>query len=95
MYGAAYGSGVFSKLWQEYAKADRRWGGADLTVVSLEILTVFAGGPLALWICGMLVAGEGKEQGRGGGAQGGVSAKAWFWMVVLATGELYGGKCWV
>ncbi|OCK82893.1 Emopamil-binding protein [Lepidopterella palustris CBS 459.81] len=77
LYGAAYGEGVFSRLWQEYAKADRRWGGVDLTVVSLEILTVGVGAPLALWVCELLRRGEGQRK--------------WFWMVVLATGELYGG----
>lgn len=60
-----------------YAQADRRWAGADLTVVSLELLTVLGAGPLALWICW------------------GIARKDWrvnFWMVVLATGELYGGR---
>ena len=47
IYGASYGEGLFSRLWQEYAKADRRWGGTDLGVVSLEVLTVFVGAPLA------------------------------------------------
>ncbi|RAL62288.1 hypothetical protein DID88_004855 [Monilinia fructigena] len=59
-----------------YAQADRRWAGADLTVVSLELLTVLGAGPLAFWICW------------------GIARKDWrvnFWMVVLATGELYGG----
>ncbi|OCK99118.1 Emopamil-binding protein, partial [Cenococcum geophilum 1.58] len=79
LYGAAYGSGPFSRLWQEYAKADRRWGGADLTVVSLELLTVGLGAPLALWICELLRRGE-----KGGN-------RKWFWMIVLATAELYGG----
>jgi hypothetical protein len=61
-----------------YAKADRRWAGADLTVVSLELLTVLGAGPLALWICWGIVRGD---------------AMVGFWMVVLATGELYGGLC--
>jgi hypothetical protein len=47
LYGANYGDGPFSRLWQEYSKADRRWGGVDLGVVSLEVLTVFVGAPLA------------------------------------------------
>jgi hypothetical protein len=59
-----------------YAKADSRWGGADLTVVSLELLTVLGAGPLALWICTMIAKRD---------------PMASFWMVVLATGELYGG----
>jgi hypothetical protein len=61
-----------------YAKADRRWAGADLTVVSLELLTVLGAGPLALWICRGIARGD---------------AMVGFWMVVLATGELYGGMC--
>ena len=31
LYGSFYGSNVMAKLWQEYAKADKRWGGADPT----------------------------------------------------------------
>lgn len=59
-----------------YAKADKRWGEADLTVISLELLTVFGAGPLALWIC----TGIARRDYR-----------VAFWMIVLATGELYGG----
>ncbi|KAG9946063.1 ebp domain-containing protein, partial [Aureobasidium melanogenum] len=55
-YGAAYGEHWHSALWREYAKADRRWAGTDLTVLVKE-----------RW------------------------GSAWFWMCVLATGELYGG----
>ncbi|ESZ92276.1 hypothetical protein SBOR_7316 [Sclerotinia borealis F-4128] len=76
VYGALYADNWASKLWMVYAQADRRWAGADLTVVSLELLTVLGAGPLALWICW------------------GIARKDWrvnFWMVVLATGELYGG----
>ena len=35
-------------LGKEYAKADYRWGQADPTIVSLELLTVFFNGPLCL-----------------------------------------------
>ncbi|PQE12119.1 emopamil binding protein [Rutstroemia sp. NJR-2017a BVV2] len=80
MFGAKYADNWASKLWMVYAQADRRWAGADLTVVSLELLTVLGAGPLALWICW------------------GIVRKDWrvnFWMVVLATGELYGGKFWL
>ncbi|KAF2003158.1 Emopamil-binding protein [Amniculicola lignicola CBS 123094] len=80
LYGANYGTGVFSRLWQEYAKADKRWGGVDLTVVSLEILTVGLGAPLALWICEQLR----REERKG-------VLRRWFWMTILATAELYGG----
>lgn len=68
-----------ARLWQEYAKADKRWGGADLTIVSIELLTVFIAGPLAVYVCQLL-----RRQDRSG--------KLWFWAIVLATGELYGGK---
>ncbi|KAF2107178.1 Emopamil-binding protein [Lophiotrema nucula] len=80
LYGANYGTGPFSRLWQEYAKADKRWGGVDLTVVSLELLTVFVGAPLALFVCELLR----REERKG-------VLKRWFWMMILATGELYGG----
>ena len=76
LYGAQYGTNPLSALWREYAKADARWGGSDLTVISLELLTVFIGGPMASWICYCLW----KQRDD-----------AWFWMIVLATGELYGG----
>ncbi|PIA94586.1 Emopamil-binding protein-like [Cercospora beticola] len=76
VYGSDYGTNPFAALWREYAKADKRWGGSDLTVISLEMLTVFLAGPIAVMICNKL-----RKQ----------SADAWFWMTVLATGELYGG----
>lgn len=87
LYGSDYGSNPFAKLWQEYAKADRRWGGADLTVISLELLTVGVAGPLALWVTEMVRRGAGIGGGKGGVG----SARLWFWASVLATGELYGG----
>lgn len=85
LYGSNYGSNPMAKVWQEYAKADSRWGGADLTVISLEILTVCIGGPLAVYVCELIRRGD-----REGGGAGG---KLWFWATVLATGELYGGEC--
>jgi hypothetical protein len=90
VFGAAYGSGPFSKLWQEYAKADKRWGGTDLTVVSLEVLTVFVGGPLALWCAEMVRRGEWNTSASARNRN--VGNRKWFWMIVLATGELYGGQ---
>jgi hypothetical protein len=77
-HGSFYGgeSNAFAALWRVYANADRRWGGADPVVISLELLTVLGAGPLAVLVAG------------------GIS-KGWsmvgFWMVVLATAELYGG----
>ena len=79
LYGSQYGTSPTAKLWQEYAKADKRWAGADLTVISLELLTVFAAGPLAAYICYLI-----RQRNSGG--------KLWFWASVLATGELYGGQ---
>jgi hypothetical protein len=76
IYGADHGTNPFAALWREYARADARWGGSDLTVISLELLTVFVAGPLAVYICSLLARGKGE---------------VWFWMTVLATGELYGG----
>jgi hypothetical protein len=93
LYGSSYGSNPTAKLWQEYAKADRRWGGADLTVISLELLTVFLGGPIALYICFLLSRGHGDVAAVG--AKSGthrIGGKLAFWLIALATGELYGGK---
>ncbi|KAL9088632.1 MAG: hypothetical protein Q9159_002967 [Coniocarpon cinnabarinum] len=77
LYGAFYGTNWPSKLWQEYARADRRWGGADLTVISLELLTCLVMAPLGIAVCVNLTRGQEKQ--------------AWFWAIVVATGELYGG----
>ncbi|CZT05605.1 related to C-8,7 sterol isomerase/emopamil-binding protein [Rhynchosporium graminicola] len=76
LYGARFGDNWGTKLWMVYAQADKRWAGADLTVVSLELLTVLGAGPLALYICWGIVRRN---------------AMIGFWMTVLATGELYGG----
>ncbi|KAF7193834.1 Emopamil-binding protein-like [Pseudocercospora fuligena] len=76
LYGSEYGTNPLAKLWMEYAKADARWGGSDLTIISLEILTVFVMAPLSVYICDLL------RRGR---------KDAYFWMIVVATGELYGG----
>lgn len=77
-YGAfhAPASASLAGLWKEYGKADIRWGRADVGVISLELLTVVVGGPLAAWICVMVARGE---------------ARRWWWITVLATAELYGG----
>lgn len=79
LYGSNYGNSPMAKLWQEYAKADTRWGGADLVIISIELLTVLVEGPLALYVCELI-----RRQDRGG--------KLWFWASLIATGELYGGK---
>ncbi|PKS05270.1 hypothetical protein jhhlp_008641 [Lomentospora prolificans] len=77
VFGAqAGGDNPFAKLWMVYARADKRWGGVDLGVVSLELLTVFLDTALAVTVCWCLV----KK-----------NPMANVWMIVLATCELYGG----
>lgn len=76
IYGSEFGTNPFAALWREYALADHRWEGSDVTIISLELLTVFLAGPIAVAICEKL-----RKN----------SADVWFWMTVLATGELYGG----
>lgn len=89
-YYAAEGTMMsgLARLWREYAKADSRWGGADLTVISLELLTVGLAGPAALYICNLIAriskAGQAAEKGR-------LTARMWFVLIALSTGELYGG----
>ncbi|KAK0556288.1 asparagine-linked glycosylation protein [Tilletia horrida] len=63
-------------MWQDYSRADVRWGISDPTVVALEILTVLGAGPLALYTAYLLA----KEDGR-----------YHYWAIVLSTAELYGG----
>ncbi|KIX05866.1 uncharacterized protein Z518_03839 [Rhinocladiella mackenziei CBS 650.93] len=87
-YGALYSQAPMARLWQEYAKADRRWGGADLTVISLEILTVGLAGPAAVYIC-YLIAKVVKSGNSSAKAR--YQSRLWFVAIVLATGELYGG----
>ena len=78
VYGAqSGGNNPFAQLWMVYAKADKRWAGVDLGVVSLELLTVFFDGPLAVYICYCLAKRDPKVS---------------IWMIILATCELYGGK---
>ncbi|KAJ0161269.1 Emopamil-binding protein-like [Colletotrichum tanaceti] len=77
IYGAqAGGDNPFAQLWMVYARADKRWAGADLGVVSLELLTVFGAGPLAVWICYCIAKRDPKVN---------------IWMIIIATAELYGG----
>jgi hypothetical protein len=74
----AGGANPFAQLWMVYAKADRRWAGVDLGVVSLELLTVLVVGPMAVWVCYDIA----KRNPR-----------ANIVMIMLATAEIYGGKC--
>ena len=61
---------------REYAAADARWGTADPTVVSLELLTVLGAGPLAAFIVYQIVKRDPTRH---------------YWIVVLSTAEIYGG----
>ncbi|KAL8692193.1 MAG: hypothetical protein Q9218_002724 [Villophora microphyllina] len=79
-YGAAHSIQPTALLWQEYARADARWARTDTNIIAIEVLTVFIAGPLALYICYLLQ----QQHKRNAAAQ-------WFWMTVLATGEIYGG----
>jgi hypothetical protein len=91
LYGAVYGDSPTAKLWQEYTKADRRWGSADLTVISIELLTVGIAGPLAGYVCYLLSKGHGDVGTAPARGAKLMSGKLAFWLIVLATGELYGG----
>jgi hypothetical protein len=69
-------SGPFAQMWREYAAADSRWGTADPTVVSLELLTVLGAGPMAAFIVYQIVQRDPARH---------------YWIIVLSTAELYGG----
>ncbi|KAI0801927.1 Emopamil-binding protein [Irpex lacteus] len=69
-------SGILPEMVKEYALADLRWGFAEPTVVSLEILTVLIAGPLACYILRLLASNDPSRH---------------YWIVVLCTMELYGG----
>ncbi|KAI0301182.1 Emopamil-binding protein [Multifurca ochricompacta] len=69
-------SGVFADMWREYAAADARWGTADPTVVSLELLTVLGAGPIAIFIVYQIVKRDPTRH---------------YWIIVLSTAEIYGG----
>ncbi|CAH0053351.1 unnamed protein product [Clonostachys solani] len=77
VYGAqSGGNNPFAQLWMVYARADKRWAGVDLGVVSLELLTVFFDGTLALYICYCIAKRDPKTS---------------IWIIILATCEIYGG----
>ncbi|KAF3925413.1 hypothetical protein AA313_de0202568 [Arthrobotrys entomopaga] len=75
-FGAQYSTAPLALIWQEYAKADSRWSVADPVVVAIELPTVLLEGPGAAYIC-YLLANE--------------KASVWFWILVVAVGEIYGG----
>ena len=85
LYGNAYSDNILSTPWHAVAKADTRYAGIDITTLSLEILTVFLAGPLALYVANSIR----QDMKRSDGAE--ISGPTWFWATVLASGELYGG----
>jgi hypothetical protein len=87
-YGAQFSQHWTALAWQEYGKADERWLVADLNVVSLELLTVFLGGPAAVYVCYQIrkfMTASGQSQ------RASALTKVWFAATILATAELYGG----
>ncbi|KAK2733422.1 hypothetical protein FQN57_002118 [Myotisia sp. PD_48] len=92
LYGAAYGTGPTARLWQEYGKADSRWAGADTNVISIELLTVFMDGPLAVYICYLLYKASSAQTTQQSQVTAAANTgKLWFCSVFLAVAELYGG----
>jgi hypothetical protein len=89
VYGAAYGTGPSARLWQEYAKADRRWAVADAPTICIELLTVFLGGPAAVYVCYLLWKASSSRSTAS--AKGAAKARLWLVAPALATAELYGG----
>ena len=61
---------------KEYAKVDFRWGTADPVLISLEIPTVLAAGPLGCYVMGQMIRDDPARH---------------YWIIVLSTLELYGG----
>ena len=76
LHGPFYGTSDSARLWQEYAKADKRRGGSDPTITSIELIAVFVMAPLAAYVCYLLLNQR--------------HSKARFWMAVVAVSELYG-----
>lgn len=69
-------SGPLAQMWKDYARADARWGFADPTIVSMEILTVLGAGTTSLYVLKKLIQDDPARH---------------YWIVVLSTAELYGG----
>ncbi|RAK95032.1 EXPERA domain-containing protein [Aspergillus ibericus CBS 121593] len=89
VYGATYSTWPTALLWQEYAKADHRWGGADANIISIELITVLFGGTAAATICYWIHLVSTGRSRRESVAE--TRGKLWFTMIALATAELYGG----
>ncbi|KAM6177702.1 emopamil-binding protein-like [Rhynchocyon petersi] len=74
--GVANSNGVLASLWKEYGKADTRWLYFDSNILSVELITVFLDGPLALFLIYAIV----KEK-----------YYRHFLQITLCVCELYGG----
>ncbi|GAB1314169.1 EXPERA domain-containing protein [Madurella fahalii] len=72
----AGGANPLARLWMVYARADVRWAGVDLTVLSIELITVLFAGSMAVLAC--------YDIAR-------KSPRANLVMIILATAEIYGG----
>ncbi|KAL8781222.1 MAG: hypothetical protein Q9213_006115 [Squamulea squamosa] len=100
-YGAAHSTFPTALLWQEYARADGRWANTDTNIISIELLTVFIAGPLALYICYLLQRQQHPAHGEpfnttttpdpSNKISSPSAAELWFLIIILATGEIYGG----
>lgn len=84
LYGNAYADNFFATIWRNYAEADARYAGVDLTTLSLEIITVFLAGPLALYVANCVR----RDMKTFNGV---IDGPTWFWATILASTELYGG----
>ncbi|KAJ9639615.1 hypothetical protein H2204_003685 [Knufia peltigerae] len=87
-YGALASSGPMARLWAEYAKADSRWGGADLMVISVELVTVLLDGPGAVYICYLI---SKIANVKDAALKGQYQSRLWFVAIVVAILELVGG----
>lgn len=67
---------ALANLWIVYARADRRWAGVDLTVLSIETITVLFAGSLACFVCYDIARRNPRAS---------LSA------IILAVAEIYGG----
>ena len=86
---------------KEYAKADSRWGSADPTIVSMEILTVLFNGSLCILLIYAILSKSPHRYTH-------THTQSWYWkyntldyackhcrhfiQIVLNVCELYGGK---
>lgn len=69
-------SGLFAEIWQEYARADFRWGVSDATVVTLEMWTVLLNGPMCILVAYAILTDKPYRH---------------FVQIVLNVCEIYGG----